>query len=197
MESDEWITAAEAVRLLKPVFDGSASSAHMTICGHAHAGLIRTRARQFIVTRFSPRRFEAANEVQENYEIPAEFWWAKGHAALIQNWTIGYFETWIDDRIHQQAFSVSFWRAHIKAIVPAAAPAAAPDIADAPEPEYWIIPDDEPAGGQVRRRVWRSLVQLYPDKKIPKRISAQSLANRMKPSVSRETILRALGRKSS
>ena len=39
---DEWITAAEAVRLLKPIFE-SGYSAKMTICSRAHAGLIRAQ----------------------------------------------------------------------------------------------------------------------------------------------------------
>ena len=44
---DEWITAAEAVRLLKPIFE-SGYSAKMTICSRAHAGLIRARAEHFM-----------------------------------------------------------------------------------------------------------------------------------------------------
>jgi hypothetical protein len=40
----EWVTAAEAVRLLKPVFGNSAYMAQKTICKRAHNGLIRARA---------------------------------------------------------------------------------------------------------------------------------------------------------
>ena len=40
---EEWITATEAVRLVKSVFN-SAYQARMTICERAHAGLIRARS---------------------------------------------------------------------------------------------------------------------------------------------------------
>src|SRR6516165_1400060 len=64
---DEWITAAEAVRLLKPISE-SEYAAKMTICRRAHAGLIRARAQHFIIDDRSAG----------GAELPKNFWWAEG-----------------------------------------------------------------------------------------------------------------------
>jgi nucleoside phosphorylase len=101
-DRQDWISAAQALALL-----GGRSSAR-TICKRAHAGLIRARAQRFV------RDGRSADHV----EIPAEFWWAAGHAALQQDWKTGDFDTWIDHRIHLQAFGVSFLRADIEKMVP-------------------------------------------------------------------------------
>src|SRR4051812_41275607 len=93
MESkDEWTPPGEAVSLLEPTFEGASLSAayeaRRIICNRAHAGLIHSRARLFIVTRSRPRRFQAAIERHEDYDIPAEFW--QDVSALVnQNWTAG------------------------------------------------------------------------------------------------------------
>jgi hypothetical protein len=81
---EEWITAAAATELLKPVFNG-AYEARMTICKRAYGGLIRSRAQRFIKDGL----------VRDEVEIPKQFWWAEGHAALNQNWAAGDFDTWI------------------------------------------------------------------------------------------------------
>lgn len=49
MESkEEWVSAAEAIQLLKPVVK-AAYVAQKTICARAHNGLIRSRAERFMV----------------------------------------------------------------------------------------------------------------------------------------------------
>jgi hypothetical protein len=106
---EEWITAAEAVRLLKPVFNGE-YMAQMTICKRAHSGLVRSRAEQFMMDE----------AVRNNFEIPKGFWWAEGNSTLTQNWTTGDFDTWIDrGEVHLRAFGVSFLRADIEKMIPA------------------------------------------------------------------------------
>jgi hypothetical protein len=102
-EKEEWISAASAVALLgMKHLPGT-----LAICKRAHAGLIRARA-----VRFVDHGRSAGNA-----DVPAKFWWAKGEAALTQDWATGDFETWIDDR-NVQAFGVSFLRADIEKMVP-------------------------------------------------------------------------------
>jgi hypothetical protein len=81
---EEWITAAEAARLLKPVCE-TEYGARMTICKRAYSGLIRARAERFMI----------GTNVHNEHEIPKEFWWAEGHEALTQNWPTGDFDTWV------------------------------------------------------------------------------------------------------
>jgi nucleoside phosphorylase len=100
-EKEEWITAASALALL-----GKNSAA--TICKRAHAGLIKARAERFI----------RDGRPADNVDIPVEFWWAKGEAALHQNWETGDFDTWIDQRIHLEAFGVTFRRFDIERSTP-------------------------------------------------------------------------------
>lgn len=47
METDEWISAAEAVRLVSSVMGHD--QAVRAICSRAHAGLIEARAARFLV----------------------------------------------------------------------------------------------------------------------------------------------------
>jgi hypothetical protein len=141
MESiEEWVRAADAVQLLKPVFK-SEHTAKMTICQRAYAGLIRARAEQFMVDERSagPR------------EIPKEFWWAEGHEALEQNWTTGDFETWIKKTTRLRAFSVSFLRAGIENMIPAATPAPPTAAAAASEPA-------RNKGGRPKLDYWEELL---------------------------------------
>jgi hypothetical protein len=85
VESNEvWITAAEAARLLKPVF-GSEYMAQETICKRAHSGLIRARAERFMVDEVA----------RDNCEVLKDLWWAEGGGALTENWATGDFDTWI------------------------------------------------------------------------------------------------------
>ena len=103
---EEWISAAGAVALLGIGY----RVARPTICQRAYAGLIKARAVRFI----------SNGQSADNVEIPREFWWAKGGQALIQNWATGDFDTWIDHRIHLEAFGVTFRRSDIEASRPAA-----------------------------------------------------------------------------
>jgi hypothetical protein len=108
---EEWASAAEAIQLLKLVFD-STYEAQMIICKRAHNGMIRARAQRFLLD----------GRKRDNFEIPKEFWWAEGHQALNQNWTAGDFDTWIDNGSHHlEAFGVSFLRADIDTMIPASA----------------------------------------------------------------------------
>jgi predicted nucleotide-binding protein len=100
-EKKQWITAANALALLAMKH----GAAVRTICTRAHAGLIKARAERFI------RDGQSA----DNVDVPAEFWWAKGEAALHQIWETGDFDTWIDRQsVHLQAFGVTFRRSDIE-----------------------------------------------------------------------------------
>ena len=105
---EEWISAAEAVQLLMPIMKPYV--AQKTICTRAHSGLIRARAERFVVD----------GRAADRQEVPENFWWADGEAALIQNWSTGDFETWINHRVHLRAFGVSFLRIDVEKMVPAA-----------------------------------------------------------------------------
>jgi hypothetical protein len=103
---DEWISAAEAFALV-----GKASPflAAQSICGRANDGLMVAKAHTLII---GDRRME-------DVDVPAEFWWARGHAALEQKWQSGDFETWIDKRVHCRAYGVTFLKSDITAMLPA------------------------------------------------------------------------------
>jgi hypothetical protein len=100
----EWITARSAVALLGLGYH----LARRTICQRAYAGLIKARAERFV----------SNGQSADNVEIPREFWWAKGERALTQNWATGDFDTWIDPRIHLEAFGVTFLRSDIERLRP-------------------------------------------------------------------------------
>lgn len=102
----EWVRAAEAVAMLKPIL--AEYSARLRICERAHGGLIRARAEQF----------HQGQRVLHNHDIPKEFWWAEGHEALEQDWASGDFSTWIEHRIQLKAFGVTFARADIQKLLP-------------------------------------------------------------------------------
>jgi len=104
---DEWISAAAALRLLDMPQGGI-----RTICKRAHVGLIKAKAARFIRNR------QEADDV----EVPREFWWAGGEAALTQNWRAGDFETFAQGRhgdVRLQAFGVTFLRSDIERARPA------------------------------------------------------------------------------
>jgi len=102
---DKWISAAEAYDRVGKVNPFRAAEA---ICSRAHDGIITARAHMLIL---GDRRIEDAN-------VPADFWWARGHAALTQKWASGDFETWIDSRIHCRAYGVTFLERDIEAMLP-------------------------------------------------------------------------------
>jgi hypothetical protein len=53
----------------------------------------------------------------DDVDVPAEFWWARGEAALEQNWSTGDFETWLDRQIYCRAYGVTFREADIAAML--------------------------------------------------------------------------------
>ena len=113
-KAEEWITAAEAVQLLKTGFK-SQYTATKTLCKRAHNGLVRARAEQYML----------GNKTAQNFEIPKGFWWAEGEVSLHQNWITGDFETWTRgsiDQVQMRAFGVSFLRADIEKMLPPVAP---------------------------------------------------------------------------
>jgi hypothetical protein len=121
---EDWVAAAEAVRLLKPAF--GAHGARMAICKRAYGGMVRSRAQRFIIDK----------KTHDNFEIPKVFWWAEGNEALTQDWQAGDFDTWPDlskvsgnphlsgGKAHMEAFGVSFLRAEIEKMIPASMPEA-------------------------------------------------------------------------
>lgn len=107
LDQNEWITAAEAMKLVGAVM-GKQMAAE-AICSRARDGLIAARAIRFI----------KAGEASNNVNVPAEFWWAGGHEALTQNWVSGDFETWINHGVVQlKAYGVTFRRADIERLLP-------------------------------------------------------------------------------
>lgn len=113
--AEEWISAADAVRLLRSSLT-SDRAAEIAICQRAHSGLVRSRATYLLE---DGKKFE-------NHEIPQEFWWAEGEYALTQNWAIGDFDTWIDHTYHWKAFGVLFLRSDIDLMTPRSVLTAAP-----------------------------------------------------------------------
>ena len=92
--AEQWIPASQAQNLVSAPH----TDARVAICARANAGLIKARAELFVVD----------NKKIGAVQIPEIFWWAGGHEALEQNWETGDFSTWIDQKIHMQAFGVSF-----------------------------------------------------------------------------------------
>jgi hypothetical protein len=106
----------------------------MAICARAHAGMIRARAERFV----------RAERPIDSTELPPHFWWAGGHDALQQDWKTGDFETWIDHKLHLQAFGVSFLRSQIEKLIPDVPAPAAPQppaasvaLGGRPPAEFW------------------------------------------------------------
>ena len=94
--AEQWIPAAQAMELVRTSTSGF--SERMALCDRAFAGLIKTRARLLMID----------DAKRENVVIPSRFWWAKGHEALDQEWTVGDFSTWIESREQWRAYGVSF-----------------------------------------------------------------------------------------
>lgn len=142
-DKEEWITAAGALALLKDTMPRGATFA---ICARANDGMIRARA----------ARFMRGNKISDDVEVPAEFWWARGHAALEQNWKTGDFETWINGLLHLNAYGVSFLRSHIEKMIPyapieEAASAGANATADSTGGQ--VIPPSAPEGLRMPEKV--------------------------------------------
>jgi len=90
-----WIPARDAYDTIAKQMPGETRFA---ICSRAAEGLLQARARLFVTEK---GRFESAI-------VPTQFWWAKGHEALEQNWDAGDFSTWIDRTYEWKAFGVEF-----------------------------------------------------------------------------------------
>jgi predicted nucleotide-binding protein len=104
----EWISAASAIAQLKPFLKNSAYAAQMRICEHAYAKLVRAKARRYFV----------GDSGRDDVPVPHVFWWAKGQAALTQDWATGSFSTYIND-IEHRVFGLSFVREDIELMIPA------------------------------------------------------------------------------
>jgi hypothetical protein len=103
--SDEWIRAADALKLVRTI--ASSYMAPRAICSRAYVGLIKAKAKRIII----------GGIVHDDAEVPERFWWAEGEAALEQNWGTGDFETWINNQIEMRAYGVQFSRADIEELV--------------------------------------------------------------------------------
>jgi len=134
----DWISAASAVAQLKPCLKNSAYAAQMRICEHAYAKLVRGKARRYMV----------GDTAHDDTAIPYVFWWAKGHAALTQDWPTGSFSTYIND-VEHRAFGVSFVQEDIELMIPADAPPDAPEPAPASNKVFLVHGRDEAAKNEV------------------------------------------------
>jgi Predicted nucleotide-binding protein containing TIR-like domain len=100
-DGNDWMSAAAAIAFLP--------HGEIVICRNARAQLVRARARLLI---WGGKRCNDA-------DIPPEFWWAEGDAALTQDWRTGDFETWVKNgSLQLQAFGVEFRRSDIEALKP-------------------------------------------------------------------------------
>lgn len=108
MTEDTWMTAWEAVQRLAPHLRMNVT---VTICKRANAGLIPARARLIMVD----------DQAIDSNEIPKEFWWAEGQAALTQNWPVGDFSTYLRGRGERKmkVFGVQFAKDSIEEMLPA------------------------------------------------------------------------------
>src|SRR5262249_14111845 len=136
-ENEEWISAAQAVALLQPSL--GTFETRRTIASRAADSLIRSRARRFIRESPSDRR----KKVEDNIELPAEFWWARGATALNQNWNTGDFDTWIQNTHHWRAFGVMFLKSDIDTLVatllPPVSAAAASKVVNSANRKIFIV----------------------------------------------------------
>ena len=160
-DGETWISAWEAVKLLKLVTGGE-YSAQRTICERAHDKLISARAFRLVIEDHSFRPVRRA--VLNDTEVPPEFWWARGHEALKQNWSTGDFETWIGEEKQYRAYGVTFLRSSIMSMVPSSALERAADAqakTQAKKGEKIFI-------GHGRSDAWRELKDLIVERlKLP------------------------------
>lgn len=91
-----WVPASKALAVVAR--EGGEYGGREAICKRAHAGLLKSKARLLIVD----------DDIRENVEIPAHFWWADGEAALEQDWHRGDFSTFFDRDVEIRAFGVEF-----------------------------------------------------------------------------------------
>jgi hypothetical protein len=101
---DEWISARDAVAIVSDVT--AISRVHDTISSRAHAGLIASRARRFV----------RAARVEDECDLPAEFWSPECFGLFVQNWSTGDLHSSLngDDC---RAYGVEFRRRDIEAML--------------------------------------------------------------------------------
>lgn len=104
----QWISAQQAFDLIER--ESQTYHPELPICARAYAGLLRSKARLMIIGRNRQDRME-------HVDLPPKFWWAKGHAALEQNWKQGDFST-TESEDYFQAFGVSFELSGLLDMVP-------------------------------------------------------------------------------
>jgi predicted nucleotide-binding protein len=110
----------------------------MRICEHAYGKLIRAKARRYLI----------GDAIRDDAAIPHVFWWAKGHAALTQDWPTGSFSTYIND-IEHRAFGVSFVREDIEVMILEDAQPTAPEPAPGSKKIFLVHGRDEAAKNEV------------------------------------------------
>ena len=164
---DDWVSAAETMRIFRSV--KMSPDAAVTILTRAHAGMIRTRANLMII----------GGRSETDFELPKVFWWAKGHAAIKQNWEVGDFSTRATPQNDQwvQAFGVRFHRAGLEEMLPGAFAIEPSRIAEAAPKE---------SGGRPLSALWpewvAELVAEINDKGFPAGLGtkgAEELINRV------------------
>lgn len=97
--AEQWISAEAAYDIIRDA---------RAICERLHEGLIISRA----------ERFCSGEDHENDVEVPKLFWWAKGEAALDQNWKTGDFSTWLEHEMSLRAFGVRFELAGVLAMLP-------------------------------------------------------------------------------
>ena len=131
----DWVNAHDAIGMMLTMFGkGMGLAAGMTLAKRAHSGLVKSRARLFKWETMEDVGYGHSKKVQHEAQfavLPKKFWWANGHEALEQNWVTGDFATWIDNKLHLQAFGTEFDRSDIKAMLPQ----LSKDESERPEPE--------------------------------------------------------------
>ncbi|WP_316214552.1 nucleotide-binding protein [Bradyrhizobium sp. SZCCHNR2035] len=100
------------------------------------------------MVRAKARRYVVSDATRDDVAVPHVFWWARGHAALTQNWSTGSFSTDINHTEHR-AFGVSFVRKDIEAMIPDDAPSAAPEPVAASKKIFLVHGRDERARNEV------------------------------------------------
>jgi len=150
-DSDDWISARDALELLKSVAGGE-YSAKRTIAERANDGLIRSRAGRFIFGR----------ETKDNFELPDWFWEGRAEFTRRGNWDTGYFESSYRsgsyDRVDCKAHDVKFLHADIAKIVPPASSAAVQPAAQTAKP-----PGTKIFIGHGHSDAWRALKDFIVD----------------------------------
>lgn len=87
--AEHWITASQALEI---------AGDPIALCKGLHIGAIQARARLLKID----------DSAVQDFALPAQMWWAHGHAALDQDWQNGDFATWLDRDQRVEAFGVTF-----------------------------------------------------------------------------------------